>query len=76
MKRVRIVNHGGPAHLTEVTDTDNGEKVENIARVDLSIVPVKEPVKAVITVNAPIVDVIADAEIKHICPCCGKPKEE
>ena len=75
MKRVRIFNAGGPAHLTEVTDAETGEKMENVARIDLSIVPVKEPIKAVIAVNDPIVDLIADAELKHTCPCCGKPKE-
>ena len=76
MKRVKIVNPGGPAHLTEVTDAETGAKVENVARIDLSIVPVKEPIKAVITVNDPVIDLVADAKFKRICPCCGRPKEE
>jgi hypothetical protein len=28
------------------------------------------------SVKYPKVDVIADAEIKHVCPCCGQPVEK
>jgi len=74
--RVRIQNEGQPGYMTRVTDVETGKELAMVKSADLTIrfdasdrnMPV-----AHLTVYAPVVDVIADADIKYICPCCGCP---
>lgn len=70
--KVRIFNEGQPAYQTTVTDAETGEQVANVTDVDLHI-SVHDPFPyALLTVATPVVDVIADADIKRVCPCCGR----
>ncbi len=70
--KVRIFNEGQPAYQTTVTDAETGEQVANVTDVDLHI-SVRDPYPyALLTVATPVVDVIVDAEIRRVCPCCGR----
>lgn len=62
-RRVRIVNDGGPAHGTKVTDADTGELIDGVAKIEISIGVTQEPIKAKITILRPSIDIIVDAEI-------------
>jgi hypothetical protein len=76
MRRIRIRNDGKPGYATEVTDAETGERIENVSKIDLQLLPTNKPVQATITVRPVEVDVIAQSEFRHVCPYCGKPKEE
>lgn len=62
MKRVRIVNDGGPSYATKVTDADTGELIEGVMGVEISIGVVPEHVTVKLTIINPVVDIIANAE--------------
>lgn len=76
--KVRITHDGnGPAgYNTKITDAETGEPLGYVQRVEMDIQANGDPVIAVLTVAMPVVDVIADAEIKRVCPCCGAPQDE
>jgi hypothetical protein len=77
MKKVRIRNEGGPAYMTKVTDAETGESLDHVFRVTLTYdVNDKQPPMALLWMYTPVVDVIIDAEIRHVCPACGRPEEE
>jgi len=72
MKKVRVFNDGKPAYMTTVTDIETGEQMENITDVDVHI-SMRDPYPyALLTVATPTVDVIVDAELRRVCPCCGR----
>jgi hypothetical protein len=72
--KVRIQNDGKPGYLTDITDAETGQAIEFVTRLELEISSSRKSVpSAVLYVAYPVVDVIADAEIKHVCPVCGKP---
>lgn len=74
--RVHIVNNGQPGYMTRVTDAETGKELEwSIFRITLAA-DRKEPPTAFISVYMPAVDIIADAEIRHVCPVCGRVIEE
>jgi hypothetical protein len=71
-KRIRIVNDGKPSYDTQVTDAETGVPLERVTRVEL-IFDAKDPrVQAVLTIYEPVVDLLVDAEIRRVCPCCGR----
>lgn len=71
--KVRIVNNGQPGYMTEITDAETGKRLDwQIFRVELDARGSKEPPTATLYLYMPALDVIADAEIKHVCPCCGQ----
>ena len=71
-RRVRIVNDGKPGYMTQILDADTGQLIDwQMYRVSLDARP-HEETKAIIFVDSPIVDVTVDAEILHVCPCCGR----
>lgn len=72
--KVRIVNDGQPSYHTQITNVETGERIERVTDVRLYISAQRELPEADITVIMPHVDVIADAEVKQVCPCCGTPK--
>src|ERR1700694_1848152 len=75
-KRVHIVNNGGPGYTTEIRDAETGEMLDRVTGIHVELdIDVKNMPKAIITTYAPVVDVIADAEFKQVCPCCGRPVE-
>ena len=70
--KVRIFNEGQSSYMTTVTDTETGEQLANVTDVDLHI-SVRDPYPyALLTVANPVVDVIVEAEIRRVCPCCGR----
>jgi hypothetical protein len=72
--KIRIQNDGQPGYMTKITDAETGKTLDwQIFRVELDARGSKEPPYAVIYCYMPAVDIIADAEIKHVCPVCGKP---
>jgi hypothetical protein len=72
--KVRIQTNGAAGYMASVTDVETNEVLENVTHVGINI-DVREVVTATITTLFPVVDIIADAEIKQVCPCCGKPVE-
>ena len=74
--KIRIQNDGQPGYMTQVTDAETGKTLDwHIFRVELDARSDRET-QAIIYCYMPAVDLIADAEIKHVCPVCGKPEEE
>lgn len=76
--RVRIQHDGknvGGIHAY-VTNAETGELIDYVQSVELEMQATNDPVIARITVAVPVLDIIADAEIKHVCPCCGSPQED
>ena len=82
MRKIRIQNDGQPAHMTKVTDAETGENIDYVMRIDLVIDANEDEFRrsmpyVIMHVGwLPIVDVIVDAEIRKVCPVCGKPKED
>lgn len=74
-KRVRITNDGQPSWLTKITNAETGEEIPRIRNITIRMNNDLIP-SAYITTEMPIVDVVVDAEIKQVCPCCGRPTEE
>lgn len=75
-KRVRIVNDGQPSYMTKITDAETGKDIPNVIAIAIDL-DVKNPVvEAVVTTVMPTVDIIADATIEQVCPCCGRPTGE
>lgn len=73
--KVRIQNDGQPAYMTKITDAETGKELDwRIFRVELDARSGNVPT-ATIHVYMPAVDVIAEAEIKEVCPCCGREQE-
>jgi hypothetical protein len=75
--RVRIQNDGTP-FSTVVTDCETGKVLDGVNKVqwvadahEMDRLP-----QAEIIVIVPVVDIIADAEIRKVCPCCGRDVEE
>lgn len=76
--RVRIQHDGkniGGMH-TCITNAETGELIDYVQSVELEMQATNDPIIARITVAVPILDIIADAEIKRVCPCCGTPQKE
>lgn len=75
-KRVRIVNDGQAAYMTKITNAETGEDIPHVLDININIAANKPMPSAVIITAMPIVDVIVDAVIRQVCPCCGRPAEE
>ena len=69
--RVRIVNDGLPGYMTRITDVETGQEIERVKEVHFHFDAAKVTIASLV-VYAPVVDVIVDAEIKHMCPYCGQ----
>lgn len=75
--KLHIQNDGQPGYMTKVTDAETGKELDwHIFRIELDARGRKEPPTAIVYCYMPAIDIIADAEIRHVCPCCGKPEEE
>ncbi len=75
--RVRIQSDDKPYSLI-VTDVETGKVIDNVFKVQwtadagyMDRFPTAE-----IVAYVPVVDVIADAELRHVCPACGRSVEE
>jgi hypothetical protein len=74
--KLHIQNDGQPGYMTKVTDAETGKELDwQIFRVELDA-NWKELPTAIVYCYMPAVDIIADAEIRHVCPVCGKSEEE
>lgn len=74
--KVRIEHDGSKeAYKSRITNAETGEAIEHVGRIELDFNAASGPVVAKVTVYMPVIDLIVDAEIKHVCPCCGKDKE-
>lgn len=75
--RIRIQSDGGVGHSTKITDAETGKEIERVGALSWSFdcnngsyfrgMPI-----VVLTVFDPVVDIVADAEVRHICPTCGR----
>jgi hypothetical protein len=80
MKEVKVhITHSGngPAYNIQVKDLQTGRYLA-ARSLSLTVGPGDwdEPFKVFLEVNHPIIDLIADAEIRSICPCCGREVED
>lgn len=73
IKTVKIQCDGNP-HTMRVTDTETGQDMQ-VTSVNLSMNASERYPDVTLTVALPALDLIADAEIKHVCPCCGRDVE-
>lgn len=73
--KVRIQNDSGVGYQTKITNAETGEDLSSkIFRVELEL-DVTKVAMATVFMYTPVVDVIADAEIRKVCPCCGRENE-
>ncbi len=73
--RVRIVNDGKPGYTTRIY-TEDGRALEYVTEADIHYEASAEIPTVKLTMILPMTDLIADAEIKHVCPYCGRPIDE
>ena len=74
--RVRIVNDGKHVYNTRFTSVETGEEMQYISEATIHFKADDKLPTVELTMIHPTVDIIADAEIKHVCPCCGRPVDE
>ena len=74
--KVRIQNEDGQSYKTKITDIETGKELEYIGPIEVSGDAGSGPLKARLTQYWIAVDIIAEAEIKHLCPCCGRSVDE
>jgi hypothetical protein len=78
--RVKITSDGESAFVphTNVVDASTGVQIPRVTSVDIRIACEKSVPRAVVTVLAPMVDVVAEASIVERCPHCGheRPRPE
>lgn len=72
--KIRIQNDGGPGFQTKITSVETGQTLNYVTEADIHIEwGATDSIPTVrLTQLFPVVDIIADAEIKQICPCCGQ----
>ena len=60
--------------MTKITNAKTGEDIGGVTRIELTMdVTDEDPMpRALLLVVGPVFDIIADAEIKHVCPVCGR----
>jgi hypothetical protein len=68
--KVRIENNGQVGYMTKVTEAETGKVLD--LQITKVIITVDDAPRAILTSVLPVLDIIADAEIKHACPHCGK----
>jgi hypothetical protein len=73
---VRIQNDGGIGASTKLTDADTGESIDHIYHVRVIDIDVKDWSRAILWAYAPVMDIVAHAEVVECCPCCGQQKPD
>jgi hypothetical protein len=73
--KIRILNEDGISYKTKIINVETGEELEGVGCVELNFYAQSGPIQARITQYWTPIDVVVDAEIRQVCPCCGKPKE-
>ena len=74
--KVRITNDGKHNYNTHFTSIETGQELLYVTKATITFNASQEAPTADITMLYPEVDIIADAEIKHVCRCCGHPVDE
>ena len=79
--RIRIQNGGTEGYNTKITDAETGSEVESVGSLTWSFdcndrSHFRDMPRATLTVFDPVSDIIADAEIRHVCPACGRDVED
>lgn len=69
--KVRITNDGQHGYATRITNVETGEEIPHVMRVQLDLSTTGDVPKALLVIALPVLDVIADADTLHVCPCCG-----
>jgi hypothetical protein len=70
--KVRIVNEGKPGFFTTITDAETGQDLGDFMISEIHI-EVHDRIPTAILTCSPAFDIIAEAAIKRMCPCCGLP---
>ncbi len=73
--KVRITNPGKPGYMTKISNAETGELLD-LQVTEVTIKAKDDMPYAILTSIQPVVDIIADAEIKQVCPCCGRDVEQ
>jgi hypothetical protein len=73
MKTVRIVSPDGLAHSTQITNSESGEEIPGVIRVDIEIVAAKE-CRAKLELGLLQTDITATAEFRMVDPKTGELK--
>ena len=78
VRKVRIQSDGEGfcGDHSSTIDVESGKQIPDVVAVDIHMSPDGPEISAVITVNQPQVDVIADASIVERCPHCGRTTKE
>ena len=74
--KVRIVNDGKHFYNTRFISVETGEEMQYVSEATIHFKADGKTPTAEFTMAYPVVDIIADAEIKRVCPCCGRPVDE
>ena len=74
--KVCIQNDGKHGYSTRITSCETGQELQYVTKAVITFEASAEAPTADLIMVYPVVDIIADAEIKHVCPCCGRPVDE
>lgn len=75
-RRVRIQNDGRIGAFTKLTDADTGESIDHIYHVRVIDIDARDWPRAILWAYAPVMDIVAHAEIVEACACCGAQKPD
>lgn len=70
MSKVRIVSDG-TSYSARISDAETGEELQYVTDAEIRMSGRHECPVVYLTVAMPVVDLIAEAKIKRVCPCCG-----
>jgi hypothetical protein len=72
-RKIRIVYDGeGAPYKAKITDSQTGDVIPNVARVEIALDAKKSTPVAILHVLSPILDIVVDAEMHSRCRLCGK----
>lgn len=74
--RVHIFHDGThPGWDVKVTDANTGKEFGHIKRLTIELNPdnFSDPLRAIIHFSRPLLDIMAEADITEVCPCCRRP---
>jgi hypothetical protein len=69
--RVRIQSADEHGHTTRFTSIETGQPLNYVAEATIHWRP-DRMITAELTQLLPVVDIVAEATIIHVCPCCGQ----
>lgn len=70
--KVCIQNDGEHFYNTRITSCETGQEMQYVSEATIHYKADQPIPTAELTIIYPVVDIIADAEIKCVCPCCGR----